>query len=62
MQLLASISGTQKISVPMTIVVSGIAKMFVGELVETGNCQFKIYVASSPEYPFLLFLVNRKEI
>lgn len=37
MQLLASISGTQKISVPMTIVVSGIAKLFVGEVVETGN-------------------------
>ena len=36
MQLLASITGTQKISVPMTIVVSGIAKMMVGELVETG--------------------------
>jgi len=36
MQLLVSITGSQKISVPMTIVVSGIAKMFVGELVETG--------------------------
>ncbi|PKA45730.1 hypothetical protein AXF42_Ash011071 [Apostasia shenzhenica] len=36
-RLLASITGTQKISVPMTIVVSGIAKMFVGELVETGR-------------------------
>ncbi|XP_022152728.1 transcription initiation factor TFIID subunit 11 [Momordica charantia] len=36
-RLLASISGTQKISVPMTIVVSGIAKMFVGELVETAR-------------------------
>ncbi|KAI3866872.1 hypothetical protein MKX03_027105 [Papaver bracteatum] len=36
-KLLASIIGTPKISVPMTIVVSGIAKMFVGELVETGK-------------------------
>lgn len=36
MQLLTSITGSAKISVPMTIVVSGIAKMFVGELVETG--------------------------
>lgn len=39
-QLLASISGTPKISVPMTIVVSGIAKIFVGELVETGMMLF----------------------
>lgn len=29
-------TGSAKISIPMTIVVSGIAKMFVGELVETG--------------------------
>ncbi|XP_010260848.1 PREDICTED: transcription initiation factor TFIID subunit 11 [Nelumbo nucifera] len=36
-RLLASITGNPKISVPMTIVVSGIAKMFVGELVETGR-------------------------
>lgn len=36
-RLLGSITGSQKISVPMTIVVSGIAKMFVGELVETGR-------------------------
>ncbi|KAJ4980245.1 hypothetical protein NE237_031082 [Protea cynaroides] len=35
-KLLASITGSQKISLPMTIVASGIAKMFVGELVETG--------------------------
>lgn len=49
MQLLASITGTQKISVPMTIVVSGIAKMFVGELVETGmhTVQFWIYAEIS---------------
>jgi hypothetical protein len=48
MQLLASITGTQKISVPMTIVVSGIAKMFVGELVETGmhTVQFEFMLRS----------------
>ncbi|KAL9255567.1 Transcription initiation factor TFIID subunit 11-like protein [Drosera capensis] len=37
MQLLVSITGSQKISMPTTIVVSGIAKMFVGELVETAR-------------------------
>lgn len=36
MQLLTSITGSQKIQLPITIVVSGIAKMFAGELVETG--------------------------
>lgn len=36
-RLLASITGSQKISMPITIVVSGIAKMFVGELVEMGK-------------------------
>ncbi|RAL54327.1 unnamed protein product [Cuscuta campestris] len=33
-RLLVSITGSQKISLPMTIVMSGIAKMFVGELTE----------------------------
>jgi hypothetical protein len=37
LQILASITGSQKISMPTTIVVSGIAKMFVGELIETGK-------------------------
>ncbi|XP_071709710.1 transcription initiation factor TFIID subunit 11-like [Rutidosis leptorrhynchoides] len=36
-RLLASITGSAKISEPMTIVVSGIAKIFVGELVETAR-------------------------
>ncbi|XP_072963197.1 transcription initiation factor TFIID subunit 11 [Typha angustifolia] len=36
-RLLTSITGSQKISMPTTIVVSGIAKMFVGELIETGK-------------------------
>jgi len=39
-QLLASITGTQKISIPITIAVSGIAKVFVGEVVETGRLVF----------------------
>uniref|UniRef100_A0A166ESU2 TAFII28-like protein domain-containing protein n=1 Tax=Daucus carota subsp. sativus TaxID=79200 RepID=A0A166ESU2_DAUCS len=36
-RLLGSITGSPKISVPMTIVVSGIAKIYVGELVETAR-------------------------
>lgn len=36
-RLLGSITGSNKISMPMTIVVSGIAKIFVGELVETAK-------------------------
>ncbi|PWZ33940.1 hypothetical protein Zm00014a_027684 [Zea mays] len=36
-RLLASITGSQKISIPTSIVVSGIAKIFVGELIETGK-------------------------
>ena len=37
MQLLQGVTGSQKISMPVIIVNCGIAKMFVGELVETGN-------------------------
>lgn len=37
MQLLTSVTGSQKVTMPMTIVMSGIAKMFVGEVVETGE-------------------------
>ncbi|XP_047950642.1 transcription initiation factor TFIID subunit 11 [Salvia hispanica] len=36
-RLLTNMTGSAKISIPMTIVVSGIAKMFVGELVETAR-------------------------
>ncbi|KAL5656028.1 hypothetical protein ACJX0J_035347, partial [Zea mays] len=50
-RLLASITGSQKISIPTSIVVSGIAKIFVGELIETGK--FRIVVL------FTLFLWNR---
>lgn len=63
MQLLASITGTQKISVPMTIVVSGIAKMFVGELVETGvhTVQFRICVEISiPKWEKLYFWITQR--
>lgn len=46
MQLLTSITGSSKISLPMTIVVSGIAKMFVGELIETGFVYLKVYATT----------------
>ncbi|XP_057805047.1 transcription initiation factor TFIID subunit 11 [Salvia miltiorrhiza] len=36
-RLLTNMTGSAKITQPMTIVVSGIAKMFVGELVETAR-------------------------
>ncbi|KAF5733591.1 transcription initiation factor TFIID subunit 11 [Tripterygium wilfordii] len=36
-RLLVSVTGSQKISLPMTIAVCGIAKLFVGELVETAR-------------------------
>ncbi|TVU35514.1 hypothetical protein EJB05_17410, partial [Eragrostis curvula] len=49
-RILASITGSQKISIPTTIVVSGIAKMFVGELIETGK--FRVVLL------FILFLGN----
>ncbi|TKY69001.1 Transcription initiation factor TFIID subunit 11 [Spatholobus suberectus] len=50
-RLLASITGTQKISVPMTIVVSGIAKMFVGEVIETARIVMKERKESGPIRP-----------
>ncbi|KAK4270617.1 hypothetical protein QN277_019401 [Acacia crassicarpa] len=50
-RLLASITGTQKISVPMTIVVSGIAKMFVGDVVETARIVMKERKESGPIRP-----------
>ncbi|KAL2319422.1 hypothetical protein Fmac_028391 [Flemingia macrophylla] len=51
MSLLGSITGTQKISVPMTIVVSGIAKLFVGEVVETARIVMKERKESGPIRP-----------
>ncbi|RLM92663.1 transcription initiation factor TFIID subunit 11 [Panicum miliaceum] len=50
-RLLTSITGSQKISIPTSIVVSGIAKMFVGELIETGK--FRIVV--------LIVMTERKD-
>ncbi|XP_058101048.1 transcription initiation factor TFIID subunit 11 [Magnolia sinica] len=50
-KLLASLTGSQKISVPMTIVVSGIAKMFVGELVEIGKIVMTERKESGPIRP-----------
>ncbi|KAK9724484.1 hypothetical protein RND81_05G076100 [Saponaria officinalis] len=50
-RLLVSITGSQKISVPMTIVVSGIAKMFVGELVETARIVMSERRESGPIRP-----------
>lgn len=50
-RLIAAIVGSQKISVPMTIVGSGIAKMFVGELVETGRVVMTERKESGPIRP-----------
>ncbi|OMP03478.1 TAFII28-like protein [Corchorus olitorius] len=51
MQLLVSITGSQKVSLPMTIVVCGIAKMFVGELVETARMVMTERKESGPIRP-----------
>ncbi|XVE83737.1 hypothetical protein DITRI_Ditri16bG0110400 [Diplodiscus trichospermus] len=50
-RLLVSITGSQKISLPMTIVVCGIAKMFVGELVETARIVMTERKESGPIRP-----------
>lgn len=50
-RLLVSITGSQKISLPMTIVVCGIAKMFVGELVETARMVMSERNESGPIRP-----------
>ncbi|KAL7608796.1 transcription initiation factor TFIID subunit 11 [Lactuca sativa] len=50
-RLLGSITGSNKISMPMTIVVSGIAKIFVGELVETAKVVMKERKESGPLRP-----------
>ncbi|XP_061369496.1 transcription initiation factor TFIID subunit 11 isoform X1 [Gastrolobium bilobum] len=59
-RILASITGTQKISVPMTIVVSGIAKMFVGEVVETARIVMKERKESGPIRPCHLREAHRR--
>ncbi|KAK4747739.1 hypothetical protein SAY87_014325 [Trapa incisa] len=50
-RLLTSITGSQKVSMPMTIVMSGIAKMFVGELVETARIVMTERKESGPIRP-----------
>ncbi|XP_021721852.1 transcription initiation factor TFIID subunit 11-like [Chenopodium quinoa] len=50
-RLLVSITGSQKISVHMSIVASGIAKMFVGELVETAKIVMSERKDSGPIRP-----------
>ncbi|KVH97092.1 transcription initiation factor TFIID subunit 11-like [Cynara cardunculus var. scolymus] len=50
-RLLGSITGSSKISMPMTIVVSGIAKIFVGELVETAKMVMTERKESGPIRP-----------
>ncbi|XP_065851102.1 transcription initiation factor TFIID subunit 11 isoform X2 [Euphorbia lathyris] len=50
-RLLVSITGNQKVSLPMTIVVCGIAKMFVGELVETARMVMTERKESGPIRP-----------
>ncbi|CAM0882126.1 unnamed protein product [Alopecurus aequalis] len=50
-KLLASITGSQKISMPTTIVVSGIAKMFVGEVIETARIVMSERKDSGPIRP-----------
>ncbi|GKV26284.1 hypothetical protein SLEP1_g35617 [Rubroshorea leprosula] len=50
-RLLVSITGSQKISLPMTIVVCGIAKLFVGELVETARIVMTERKESGPIRP-----------
>ncbi|PPS17452.1 hypothetical protein GOBAR_AA03130 [Gossypium barbadense] len=50
-RLLVSITGSQKISLPMTIVVCGIAKMFVGELVEKARIVMTERKESGPIRP-----------
>ncbi|KAF8696023.1 hypothetical protein HU200_036905 [Digitaria exilis] len=50
-RLLASITGSQKISIPTSIVVSGIAKMFVGELIETARIVMSERKDSGPIRP-----------
>ncbi|KAK9158201.1 hypothetical protein Scep_004775 [Stephania cephalantha] len=50
-RLIAGIIGSPKISVPMTIVVNGIAKMFVGELIETARMVMNERKESGPIRP-----------
>ncbi|CAJ2673649.1 unnamed protein product [Trifolium pratense] len=59
-QLLASITGSQKISIPITIAVSGIAKVFVGEVVEAARTIMKERKESGPIRPCHLREAHRR--
>lgn len=59
-RLLASITGTQKISIPITIAVSGIAKVFVGEVVETARTIMKERKETGPIRPCHLREAHRR--
>ncbi|GAU30504.1 hypothetical protein TSUD_18850 [Trifolium subterraneum] len=59
-RLLASITGSQKISIPITIAVSGIAKVFVGEVVETARTIMKERKESGPIRPCHLREAHRR--
>nr|GEV81902.1 nucleotidyltransferase family protein isoform 4 [Tanacetum cinerariifolium] len=50
-RMIGSITGSNKISMPMTIVVSGIAKIFVGELVETAKVVMRERSETGPIRP-----------
>jgi hypothetical protein len=41
LQLMQSVTGTN-VTIPMTIVMAGLSKMFVGDLVETGKCSLHL--------------------
>lgn len=59
-RLLTSITGTQKISIPITIAVSGIAKVFVGEVVETARTIMKERKETGPIRPCHLREAHRR--
>ncbi|CAJ2673610.1 unnamed protein product [Trifolium pratense] len=59
-RLLASITGSQKISIPITIAVSGIAKVFVGEVVEAARTIMKERKESGPIRPCHLREAHRR--
>ncbi|KAL3715437.1 hypothetical protein ACJRO7_007211 [Eucalyptus globulus] len=50
-RLLVSVTGSQKVTMPMTIAMSGIAKMFVGEIVETARIVMSERKESGPIRP-----------
>nr|AFK33824.1 unknown [Medicago truncatula] len=59
-RLLTSITGTQKISIPITIAISRIAKVFVGEVVETARTIMKERKETGPIRPCHLREAHRR--